>query len=336
MWSALIVLGFLSACSDASTPPADGGGSSDVADVGLFDSAVDAAPSECLGEPTFVPITGGVTDIDVDGDYVFVGTPTAIEVYRFGPEAQLVSRHETPVAGLSADAGSVVVHDGQFAILFSQSEGLLAEEIRMDISGEARVALVASQLLTLRHAPMARIAALEISDIADLASPEVLGTTTIEGTNPAQLIISDQHAYTLDASLAPSQLEVVALSDPENPISVGRLPIAAGDATSNIAVDRGFVFIGLANTFQLIDASTPSNPQLMGTRPGGHALAVYEDRIASAGEMLSIYRMQGPGELEALETYATVPATALAWTPSALLVGGTDGLRYRPWNCAAP
>lgn len=305
----------LGACGDSS-------GSPDAAE----DAATDAPPLDdsCLEAGNTLAIEGGVTDLAIDEGVLYVGSPTALRVL----DLDLAVQHEVAV-----EAEQVLATDGRVAVRSGGEVRLLGDDLevvgRVNASVRSTAAIREARLFVFRHPESARINTFEITNIAELTTPEVLGGLDVGGTVPGSMAVDNERAYAVDSS-SPSdvQILVIDVANSAAPTLLQSLRMGGLTPASDVSVREGMLYVGTTDGVRIFQTTDFAEVGLHG---GGPVVAVSNRRIATAGETLRVLRGGGASLEPAAELART--ATSLAWSGSTLVVGTTEGVETFRWVC---
>ncbi|MEM9075229.1 MAG: hypothetical protein AAGE52_42425 [Myxococcota bacterium] len=305
----------LGACGDSSGPP-------DAAE----DAAPDAPPLDdsCLEAGNTLAIEGGVTDLAIDEGVLYVGSPTALRVL----DLELTVEREVAV-----EAEQVLATDGRVAVRSGGEVRLLGDDLevvgRVNASVRSTAAIREARLFVFRHPESARINTFEITNIAELTTPEVLGGLDVGGTVPGSMAVDNERAYAVDSS-SPSdvQILVIDVANSAAPTLLQSLRMGGLTPASDVSVREGMLYVGTTDGVRIFQTTDFAEVGLHG---GGPVVAVSNRRIATAGETLRVLR-GGCASLEPAAELART-ATSLAWSGSTLVVGTTEGVETFRWVC---
>ena len=135
----------------------------------------------------------------------------------------------------------------------------------------------------------ARHGGLQVVDLSDPASPQVVGSyTDAQGYDVADVAVSGRYAY---VAASGGGLHVVDISNPASPRLVSsQKDGTAGDYT-NIAVLGQYVYVGALYGLRVINVADPTDPQRRGFS------AALSGRLVVAGQYAYVARGHGGGNL---------------------------------------
>lgn len=256
-------------------------------------------------------------DVEVDGDYAYMGTAKANEGFKIID----VSDVANPIEGESVDIGGkgrAVLKVGDYAYIGVEksSKGLAIVDVsdpnnpdlestfnigdsgnRMDISGNNLFIGVESSSSSMK-----------VVDVSNPASPSTVATLNL-GTPVNVVKISGNYAYlgTDDTNLG---LRVVDISNPASPTQVASLDVDG--AIAGIDIEGGYAYVGTldsSNSFKVVSISDPLEPTVLNSLNFGAAV---QDVEVDAGYAYVALDQNDPG-MGAINISDT-PNVSLAYT----------------------
>lgn len=162
---------------------------------------------------------------------------------------------------------------------------------------------------------------LEVINIRDPRHPTRVGVTDSGGGGAWAFAVSNTHAYL--AGYADSEVQVFAISDPQEPRRVATVPVSA----TALAVAGTRLYAANGESFEVWNVAMPSQSVRVSTIPlngrgqslalaGNHAVVAYESTERNGqitGSGLQIIDIREPGKPRTAGSYPTgAPATAAA------------------------
>lgn len=291
----------------------------------------DAGPPGCFGPPEVLDGVGGV-DLAVSAGRAFVATGVEVRAVRLGGALESEGVVAVAARQLAVEGDRLFAHDGASIHLVDAAAASPTAVAAIDVAGEATAAASGDRLLVFRHPLAARINTFEVHSIASLATPQVLGETSLRGQTPARMAVAGDRAFVLDRGAGDGILRVLDVANPGAVTELGTLALGPAPEAARV-VSGAAVYVGLADAVRAVDVSDPAAPATLEELPGGPALALGAGQLAVGGpDGVRVYD-EGAAGLVLRASLDSGPVEALAWTGDAWLVLRSGALFRHPWRC---
>lgn len=313
-------------------------------DDGLFvlDVSKPQQPPQVLGQ---IGLLGRLKDVFVDGNLAYAvnydGTLHIIDVSS-SRTPRLVTSYDTP--GNSWDV-RVVDQRAYVADGIAGLQILNVKNRRRPIKLGSYAAWSAEQIDVVgTRGYVSGGASMQIVDLARPAQPQLLGRLDLRGWAVDTAVVGNR-AYVArqgrfnGASFIDGGLEVVDVSDPTRPRSLGSVPLASANA---VQAAGNYVYVVGEGGLFIFDASNPAAPVELShvSFPGGFDIEVVDNRAYIAGasgpsDGLAIYDVSNPAAPTLLGgDFSMFRARTVAVAGQRAFVGGGD--QFRAYDVSDP